>query len=83
MSVTGIPVMQSSLSFFPVAALTAFARHRPNHGCMTPGPNPRSIFFPLRRSPLSRTTSGTDNFNVFAVDIPCAMMSHFMIPPKY
>src|SRR4029453_7311535 len=69
----------------PFAALTTFcaasarssaaisARPLSFNSCL-----PRSTFVPSKR-----TTSGTDNFTVFAAAMmPCAITSHFMMPPK-
>src|SRR4029077_19887300 len=71
--------------FFPAAAFTAFcAASAKSSAAMTARPESAINFFPASTFvPSSRTTSGTDNFNVFAaLMIPSAMMSHFMIPPK-
>src|SRR6267143_5925392 len=71
--------------FFPAAAFTAFcAASAKSSAVMTARSESAINFFPASTFvPSSRTINGTDNFNVFAaLMIPCAMMSHFMIPPK-
>src|SRR4029450_8168495 len=71
--------------FFPAAAFMAFcAASAKSSAAITARPESAINFFPASTFvPSSRTTSGTDSFNVFAaLMIPSAMMSYFMIPPK-